>query len=162
MIVIPNQTDAIDFAAGGFQNVGTMPDMRSFYEEDDPGRKFAISGPVIYNDFAANHLKSDDVHSTRIAWIKSNEQDFIRAIEHPEIIEKTLRRRNDGYYSATHIVKVTHATCPGNAFMVVAISLSKDLPAECSFHQITTIHNKETKDIFKKDGTIRDKYKYAQ
>ena len=158
MTIIPEKAKSIDFENGGFQNVGTMQDMRNQYDITDPGREFAVSRPVIYNDFAANHLKTDDVHLHRLVWIKANEQDFIKAIEHPEIIEKSLRRRSDGYYSATHLVKVSFPTNSGDEYMVVAISLSKDKET-ISYHQITTIHNKPKKDIFKKDGTIRDKYK---
>ncbi len=158
MITIPERTTNIDFEHGGFQNVGTMPDMQNVYDENDPGRKYAVSLPVIYNDFAAKHLQEDNIHSSRLAWIKANESDFVRAIEQPEIVEKLLRARNDGYYSATHIVKVSAPTCSGDEYMVVAISLSKG-ETEKAFHQITTIHNKAYKDIFKKDGTLRDKYK---
>lgn len=159
-MIIPEKTASIDFENGGFQNAGTMPDMRDQYDINDPGREYAVSRPVIYNDFAANHLKADDVHLKRLVWIKANEQDFIKAIEHPEIIEKSLRTRSDGFYSATHIVKVSYPTNSGDEYMVVAISLSKDKKKD-SYHQVTTIHNKPKKDIFKKDGTIREKYKQA-
>lgn len=159
-MIIPEKVTSIDFMHGGFQNVGTMPDMCGFYDINDPGRKFAVSKPVIYNDndYAANHLKTDAVHSTRLAWIKINEPDFVRPIENPEIIEKALRSRSDRFYSATHIVKVALPTNSGDEYLFVAISLSKDSSPN-GFHQITTIYNKSKNDIFKRDGTLRDKYK---
>lgn len=156
-LVIPPKTNNIDFERGGFQNVGTAPDMTGFYDPGDPGREFATSRPVIYNDYAARHLKEDDVHSSRLPWIKANEADFVRAIEHPEFVEISLRARKDGYYSATHIVKVTNPTSASNQYMAVAISYSKDKNG--GFHQITTIHPKKERDILRADGTVKPKYR---
>lgn len=158
MTIPPKSTD-IDYEHGGFQNVGTAPDMRSFYDSNAPGRLYAVSKPVIYNDYVANHLKMDDVHSSRVPWIKANEAVFVRAIEHPEYIEKELCARNDGFYSATHIVKVQHLTSSSDQYMAVAISYSKD--ANGGYHQMTTIHLKKERDIMRAVGSIKPKYKRA-
>ena len=159
MITIPAKTNSIDFVNGNFQNVGTIPDMRSLYDLTDPGREYAVSLPVIYNDYAAKHLQSDSDHAVRLVWIKINEQDLVRAIEHPEYIEKKLRARNDGYYSATHIVKVSNPTSNKDQYMAVAISFTKNPSEKNAFHQITTIHPKKERDIIRADGTIKPKYK---
>lgn len=157
MVTIPAKTTSIDFEHGGFQNIGTMQDMRALYDISDPGREFAVSKPVLYNNYASDHLRSDPVHMARLAWIKSNESDLVRAIEHPEYIEKELRQRNDGYYSATHFVKVQNPTSHSNTFMAVAISLSKE--KDGGYHQITTIYPKREKDIIRTDGSIKGKFK---
>ena len=158
MTAIPEKTENINFEQGGFQNAGTMPDMRSIYDETDPGRKFAVSKPVIFTDYVAHHLQIDFVHSSRLQWIKNNESDFVRAIENPEFVEKKLRSRNDGFYSATHIVKVQHPTSRSNTYMAVAISLSKDIYAPGTYHQITTIHPLAERDVIKSNGEIKPKY----
>ena len=158
MATIPAKTKSIDFEHGGFQNVGTMCDLRNIYDAEDPGHIYAVSRPVIYNEFAAKHLLSDDVHSSRLAWIKSNESDFVRAIEKPEFVEKTLRLRRDGFYSGTHIVKVSNSTSSSDEYMVVAITYTQNPDQENSFHQITTIHPKRKREIFTFTGELRDKY----
>ena len=157
MITIPAKTTSIDFVNGGYQNIGTMPDMRSFYSNNDSGKKFAVSKPVLYNNYASEHLQSDPVHVSRLSWIKSNEADLIRAIERPEYIEKELRQRSDGFFSATHFVKVQNPTSSSNTFMAVAISLSKEEIG--GFHQITTIYPKRERDIIRADGSIKSKFK---
>ena len=158
MITIPEKTMSIDFEHGGFQNIGIMRDLRNIYNAADPGHIYAVSRPVIYNEFAAKHLLSDDVHSSRLAWIKSNESDFVRAIEEPEFVEKTLRLRRDGFYSGTHIVKVSNSTSFSDEYMVVAITYTQNPDKENSFHQVTTIHPKRKREIFTSNGELRDKY----
>ncbi len=153
-VTIPKKTSFVDIYNTNPQNVGTLPDMRSSYSQDDPGREFSVPLPVIYNNFALDHLAKD--HPERFAWLQANAQDIIRAIEHPEFIEKTLRIRNDGFYSATHFVRVSHPTSQSNTMMGIAISLSKDKKG--GYHQITTIYPKRERDIVRSDGTIKDKF----
>ncbi len=156
MIVIPEKATSIDFLCAGVQNVGTMPDMRYLYGEDDPGREYAVSKPVLYNVYASSHLQSDPKHAERLAWIKENGTLFFKAIEEPEFIEKRLRQRKDGFYSATHFVKISHPKFSRDTMMCVAISLSKDEVG--GYHQVTTIYPKRTSDIIRVDGTIKDNF----
>jgi len=147
----------IDFRSKEYQRIADLGDMRRFYESTDPGKDYAISRPVIYNQFAANHLLSDAVHRERITWLERNIEGLRRAITSPDFIEKQLRLRKDGYFSATHIVDLGEKELDKERFLVVAISLSKDQTN--GYHQITTIYQKAWRDILKSDGTLRDKYR---
>jgi len=145
----------IDFKSEKEQVVTNFGDQMNYYPDTEPGREYAVDLPVVYNEFAAKHLKSDELHSKRFNWLENNTSDFIRAISNPEIIENIIRQRKNGHYSLTNIVRVTNPGNEGWDYMVVAISLSKD---RSGFHQITTIHPKRYKEMFKKDGSLRGIY----
>ncbi|MEA4811164.1 MAG: phage minor capsid protein [Anaerolineaceae bacterium] len=148
--------EEIDFeSVNKIQHVANFGDQRSLYPDTEPGKRFLTNLPVHYNEFAANHLLSDDTHASRLKWIKVNCNDFVRAIENPEIIEKALRPRNDGHFSATNIVKLRYSGEKEWEFMAVAISLSKD---NSGYHQVTTIHPLKFRDIFNAKGELKKKY----
>ncbi|MGI6741526.1 MAG: hypothetical protein ACOX7C_08675 [Brevefilum sp.] len=146
----------IDFASTDYQYVADLGDMRKLYQLNDPGKEFAISRPVIFNEYSANHLLSDSLRKERIPWIETNINQFLRALISPDLIEKTLRKRKDGYFSATHIVDLGKEKTDSKGFMAVAISLSKDLYN--GYHQITTIYPRTWRNIYNSDGTLREKY----
>ena len=150
----------IDFESDKKQIVTNFGNQTGYYPDTEPGREYAIDLPVVYNEYAAKHLKSDDIHRKRLAWIEDNSMDFIRAIRNPEMIEKVMRLRNDGHFSVTNIVKVA---IPGGEqweYLAVAISLSKDKQGA---HQITTIHPMRYRDLFYKiTGLPKNKYKLVK
>lgn len=151
----PMQAADIDFSSITPQYLCDFMDMTGSYE-GDPGGKYATSLPVMYVDLTARHLNEDETHRKRLVWLEKNKQDLIKAIIAPEIIEKTLRARNDGHYSATHFIKVMHPLDSGSEYMAVAISLANE--RESAFHQITTIYPRAKRAIFKPDGSVREKY----
>lgn len=157
----PIKPEQIDFTAlDKVQYVANLGDQRGLYSVDDPGREYVRDLPVYLNQFGTTHLVSDDMHLLRIHWISRNASDFVRAIEKPEIIEKTLRPKRSGGYSTSHIVKVSNPTNTGDEFMLVSIWLSPKI--EGGYHQIITIHPLEKRRLFKADGSIRDKYMNIQ
>ncbi|MFZ3150691.1 MAG: hypothetical protein WA116_03305, partial [Anaerolineaceae bacterium] len=137
------------------QYVADFGDQRNLYPDNEAGKDFAVDLPVHYNQFAARHLQSDSVHSSRFLWIQENANDFVRAIEFPEFIERAMRLRNDGHFSITNIVKVVNPGTEQWDYIAVAISLSKD---GTGFHQITTIHPISYRQLYKSDGQLRNKY----
>jgi len=145
----------IDFESDKEQVVTNFGNQTNYYPDTESGREYAIDLPVVYNAFAAKHLKGDEMHSKRLPWIEQNLADLVRAIESPEIIENKVRQRKNGHYSLTNIVRVTNPGNEGWDYMVVAISLAK---GRSGFHQITTIHPKRYKELFKKDGSLRGIY----
>lgn len=153
----PIKPEQIDFTAiDKVQYVANFGDQRGLYPAEDPGREYARDLPVFLNQYGTRHLISDDLHILWLAWVSRNASDVIRAIEKPEIIEKTLRPKRSGGYSASHIVRVSSPTSPGDEFMLVSIWLSPKIDG--GFHQIITIHPLEKRRLYKADGTIRDKY----
>ncbi len=67
-----------------------------------------------------------------------------------------MRLLINGYFSATQIVDTGNLVNGQPEYLVIAISLSNKKTGQ--YHQITTIHPARWKDIFKGDGTLRDKY----
>lgn len=148
----------IDFYSDFPQRVGIMSDLQKFYDVSDPGYKYVIPKPVIYNNYARDHLLDNKDHEKRIAWILQNEEDFIRAVEKPEIVEKVLRSRNDGHYSATHFVRVSNPWGKDGEYLGVAISLSLK-EDNSGYHSITTIYSRPTRNIINKDGSLKKQYR---
>lgn len=146
----------INFKSGEYQRISNLGDIRSLYQSHDPGINYATSKPVIYNHFAADHLLADDAHKIRLPWLQKNADGFVRAINSPDFIEKSLRLRRDGYFSATHIVELFPGGKDEERFMTVAISLSKN--PTMGYHQVTTIHPATWRNIYKADGNLREKY----
>ena len=146
----------INFKSGDHQCIADLSDVRCLYQPHDPGINYATSKPVIFNHFAADHLLADDVHKIRLPWLQKNVDGFVKAIRSPDFIEKNLRFRKDGYFSATYVSELFAGGNEDERFMIVAISLSKN--TENGYHQVTTIHPARWRDIFKSDGTLRDKY----
>ena len=147
----------IDFGRNGFQFVETMPDMVDAYEDDDPGQIYALSKPVIYNGYSEWHLSTK--HPERRDWLSANEDSVIKAVVQPEFIERTLRHNDNGHYSATHIVKAKEPASKREEYLAVAISFDTETTL-MGFHQITTIHQMNTNQLFdKKSGELKDKFK---
>ena len=146
----------IDFNSGENQRVGIMANVQNYYSTIDPGREFATPRPVMYNQFGVNHFNSDEKHKKRIPWIEEHYDKFIKAIVSPEIIEKEIRLRKDGYFSVTHIVDLGADNKENERFLAVALSLSKN-PIN-GYHQITTIYPRTWENLFRADGMLRDKY----
>lgn len=153
---IAKQTPKVDFRSPEYQRVADLGDVRSSYDPADPGVNYAVSRPVIYNKFAHDHLMSDDLHRARLPWLEKNVDGLRQAIRSPGFVEKQLRLRRDGHFSATHIVELAAGGKDDERYMMVAISLSKN--STNGYHQITTIHPARWRDIFKADGTLRNKY----
>jgi hypothetical protein len=152
---LEKQTPKVDFRSPEYQRVADLGDVRSSYDPADPGVNYAVSRPVIYNQFAYDHLMSDDLHRARLPWLERNAGGLAKAISSPAFIEKQLRLRRDGFFSTTHIAELV-GEAGEDRYIVVAISLSKNMTG--GYHQITTIHPAKWKDIFKSNGTLRDKY----
>ena len=146
---------SIDFDHGGFQLIETMPNMIDTYGADDPGKVYALSKPVIYNDYTSRHITMD--HPERRNWLFANEESVIKAVTQPEFVERKLRHNNNGHYSATHIVKAINQTSKGDEYLAVAISFDLET-TPTGFHQITTIHQMGNRQLFYKNGELKDKF----
>ena len=156
----PVKPQKIDFTAlDKVQYVANLGDQRRLYSAEDPGREYARNLPVYLNQYGTRHLISDDTHFIRIAWIGKNAEDFTRCIANPDIIEKVIRSRTDGHFSLTNIVKVSTPGERNWEYMVVSISLSK---GDSGYHQITTIHPKKYRELFRSDGQFRANYIWAK
>ena len=150
----------IDFESEKEQVITSFGNQTNYYPDTELGREYAIDLPVIYNEYAAKHLKKDDAHRKRFDWIESNTVDFVRAIRNPEMIEIAMRLRDDGYFSVTNIVKVSNPGVEVWEYLAVAISLSKD---KYGNHQITTVHPMRYRDLFYKiTGLPKKKYKLTK
>jgi hypothetical protein len=144
----------IDFRSGEYQQVTDLGDVSKYFSEMEPGKKFITPKPVIYNKFSASHL-SDPKHRYRLEWLEKNQEGLVKAIQSPNFIEKTIRQRRDGYNSITLVSELYPGGKIEDRFMIVAVSLSK---TPSGFHQITTIHEANWKDLFYADGTLKSKY----
>lgn len=156
---IPNltaQAKKIDFSSSEFQYVADLGDIRKYYEDEDSGKRYVIPRPVYYNSFSAGHL-TDEGHKYRLQWLDENEDGFRRTVQVPDFIEKRLRIRDDGHYSATLIGELRPGTKNENRFVVIAVSLSLE-PGQ-GYHQITTVHPAKWKDLFYTNGELKSKYR---
>lgn len=155
---IPRKMGNIDFASSESQYIADLGDVQKHYSVDDPGTKFAIRRPVFYNNYGAGHL-TDKEHQSRLIWLKQNQEHLPIAVSSPEIIERTLRPRLDGHYSATQIIELPKKSDGKNRYMAVAISLSQDVSGSDAYHQITTIYPIKFRDLFTPNGELKEKYK---
>jgi len=149
----------IDFASSTPQYIADLGDIANHYSPGDPGKQYVVTRPVFYNSFGASHL-TDDAHKYRLNWLTGNQEGLVKAIQSPDFIEKDLRPRNDGHFSATLIKELRPGTKDENRFMTVAVSLSLE-PGK-GYHQITTIHPASWKALFYADGTLKPKYLQIQ
>ena len=145
----------IDFTSTDPQHIADLGDIQRHFQVDDPGYKFITQRPVIYNRFASGHL-TDEAHRQRLVWLEKHQQGLIDSILHPDFIEKVTRERTDGHYSITLIKELFSGGENEGRFISIAISLSRDF--EAGYHQITTIHPTRWRNIFYKDGRIKEKY----
>lgn len=152
-VILPKKK--IDFASEENQYVAHIGNIQKNFL-NSAGHEFIVPRPVIYNNFTSRHLL-DESHKIRLQWLKENQENIIRAISHPEIVEANLRYRADGHYSITQIVEVAQKDEKRN-YLAVAISLSKE-NADNSYHQITTIYPIKQRDLFLFDGRLKIKYK---
>lgn len=146
----------IDFKSKEYQKVTNLGNVGKYYPDDDPGKSFVTSQPVIYNQYAATHIRGKD-RGKRLEWLQENAKGLSNAIQSPDFIEQQIRVRKDGHYSITLISELRPGDKEEDRFMVVAMSLSKNL--EKGFHQITTIHPTSWKDLFYANGDLKPKYR---
>lgn len=149
----------IDFHSREFQHVADLGDIGHLFPNVDPGSKYVVPQPVMYNGFGASHLTDKD-HRYRLAWLEANRAGLIKAIENPDFVETVLRVRSDGHYSVTLIAELRSGSKTEDRFMVVAVSLG--LNPENGYHQITTIHPTKWKDIYSANGMLKPKYLQAK
>jgi len=142
----------MDFSSSEPQYIADLGNIKKYYSEDDPGIDYVIQGPVIYNEYSSTHLAEKE-QRRRLSWLRENQDSLIKAIVSPDIIEKRLRSRKDGHYSATLIVRLPS----GDSYLVAAVSLSLELPD--GYHQITTIHPAKWSDFHHKNGEMKKKYR---
>lgn len=153
---LTKKVDKINFRSVEYQYVTDLGDIAGTYPVDNPGLRYVTKRPVIYNKYSASHL-TDEQHRLRISWLESNQSNITRAIESPEIIERNLRLRSDGFYSSTQIVELQRQIGSERKFLAIAISLSKNLTG-IGWHQITTIYPIKYRDLFFSTGEIKQKY----
>jgi hypothetical protein len=148
--------DALDAALDIItpQQIGETTDLRWLYPEGQAGREHLRALPVHTNQFLIDHLCAD--HPERIPWIRTQREAIHRALADPLLAESRLRRSNAGYWRVT---LVGNADGDEHEYVVVALSLA-NLPgmSDSEFHQIVTMHWAEYKDLFKADGSARDRW----